>query len=62
MATMSRSIMRVSLDGQGGAVEEERMLGELQQRFRDVAVSPEGDIFLITDEALGALLRVEPAD
>jgi glucose/arabinose dehydrogenase len=62
MATMSRSVMRVSLDGRGGAVEEERMLGELQQRFRDVAVSPAGDVYLITDEALSALLRVEPAN
>jgi glucose/arabinose dehydrogenase len=62
MATMSRSLMRISINAAGAAIEEERLLGELEQRFRDVIMAPDGALYLITDEAQGALLRVEPAE
>jgi glucose/arabinose dehydrogenase len=62
MATMSRSVVRASFDDQGRAIGQERMFGELQQRFRDLVVARDGGVYLITDEARGALLRLEPAD
>jgi glucose/arabinose dehydrogenase len=36
------------------------MLAELKQRIRDVRQGPDGCIYLTTDEANGAVLRIEP--
>ena len=36
------------------------MLTELKQRFRDTRQGPDGNIYLLTDETFGALLRMEP--
>jgi glucose/arabinose dehydrogenase len=60
MATMSRSLLRVTFDAKGQPVAQERMLGDLKQRFRDVRVGPDGNIYVLTDEAVGALLKIEP--
>ena len=48
------------LDGEK-VVHEERLLKNLVGRIRDVRVGPDGLIYLLTDEANGALVRVEPA-
>ena len=42
-------------------VGEERLLEGLIGRIRDVRLGPDGLIYLLTDEAQGALLRLEPA-
>ena len=42
-------------------VGEERLLEGLIGRIRDVRLGPDGLIYLLTDEAQGALLRIEPA-
>jgi glucose/arabinose dehydrogenase len=42
-------------------VGEERLLQGLIGRIRDVRLGPDGLIYLLTDEAQGALLRLEPA-
>jgi glucose/arabinose dehydrogenase len=34
----------------------------VRQRVRDVEQGPDGLIYLLTDEADGRLLRIEPAD
>jgi glucose/arabinose dehydrogenase len=60
MATMSRSLLRASFDGNGNPVHQERMLTELGQRLRDVREGPDGLVYLLTDEAEGAVLRIEP--
>jgi glucose/arabinose dehydrogenase len=36
------------------------MLHELKQRIRDVKQGPDGLLYLTTDEAAGAVLRIEP--
>ena len=61
MGTMSRSLLRASFDAQGNVTGQERFLTELKQRFRDTRVGPDGDLYLLTDEPQGALLKVEPA-
>ena len=52
----------VRLEMQDGRVtKEERYLGELNQRIRDVQQGPDGLLYLVTDEDNGQLLRVVPA-
>lgn len=60
MGTMTRTVWRATPDGHGGVKDQERMLGDLHQRLRDTRVGPDGDIYLLTDETDGAVLRVEP--
>jgi len=38
------------------------LLTELKQRIREVQQSPDGLLYLLTDEENGALLRIEPVD
>jgi glucose/arabinose dehydrogenase len=60
MGTMTRSVLRATFDAQGNPTSQERMLTELNQRFRDTRVGPDGFIYLLTDETFGAVLRMEP--
>ena len=61
MATMTRSVLRVTFDAKGNPTGPERMLTELKQRFRDIRSGPDGCVYLLTDETFGAVLRMEPA-
>ena len=57
-----RAQMLVRLELQDDkVVREERLLEGQVGRIRDVRVGPDGLIYLLTDEAQGALLRLEPA-
>ncbi|MBX9403587.1 PQQ-dependent sugar dehydrogenase [Lysobacter sp. BMK333-48F3] len=53
------SLIRLSLDGDK-IVAEERLLKELDWRIRDVRVSADGKVFVLTDESDGKLLRLDP--
>ncbi|MGJ7902972.1 PQQ-dependent sugar dehydrogenase [Lysobacter sp. 1R34A] len=53
------SLIRLSLDGDK-IVKEERLLKELDWRIRDVRVSADGKVYVLTDENEGKLLRLEP--
>jgi aldose sugar dehydrogenase len=44
----------------GRVVREEKLLPELKQRVRDVREGPDGNIYLLTDEANGQLIRLVP--
>jgi aldose sugar dehydrogenase len=46
---------------QHGEQRREALLRELRQRVRDVKQGPDGLIYVLTEEANGALLRLEPA-
>ena len=52
-----RLLVRLVIEG-GQVVQEERLLGDLGQRVRDVQQGPGGLLYLLTDE--GGLLRLEP--
>ena len=54
-------LVRLEVAG-GKVVVEERMLQDLEERFRDVRQGPDGLIYLLTDHPDGMLLRLEPAD
>ena len=59
-ALRERMLVRLKLDGER-VLAEERLLTGIG-RIRDVRVGPDGLIYLLTDEADGRLLRLEPAD
>lgn len=52
---------RVVLNDKFEDIRRERLLDDLHQRVRDVRQGPEGDIYVLTDQEVGALLRIEPA-
>jgi aldose sugar dehydrogenase len=58
---VARDVRRLSLAGDR-IVGREVLFRELERRVRDVRVGPDGHVYLLTDHADGALLRVEPAD
>jgi len=51
---------RIVFDANGLEVGQEALLGELRQRIRDVRESPDGLLYVVTDEAPGAVLKIEP--
>jgi glucose/arabinose dehydrogenase len=53
-------LARLELDGDR-VVHEERLLEDELGRIRDVAVGPNGFLYLLTDEADGGLFRLVPA-
>ena len=60
IATLTRSLLRVTFDAQGKPVAQERMQTGVNQRLRDVRLGPDGLIYLLTDETAGSILRIEP--
>ncbi|HSD42542.1 MAG TPA: PQQ-dependent sugar dehydrogenase [Burkholderiales bacterium] len=59
-ALRDRMLVRLRLDGER-VVREERMFVGTLGRIRDVRASPDGLIYLLTDESDGKLIRLEPA-
>ena len=60
-ALRDQMLVRLELDGEK-VVREERLLKGLVGRIRDVRMGPDGLVYLLTDEAEGALLRLEPVN
>jgi len=56
-ALATQDLIRLQLDGDR-VVHEERLLGELIQRIRDVRQGPDGYLYVLTDEAKGGLYRL----
>jgi glucose/arabinose dehydrogenase len=53
------ALIRLELDGDR-IVHEERLLGDRQQRIRDVREGPDGAIWVLVDDTDGKLLRIQP--
>jgi len=60
-ALAHKHLRRVDLDDQGHALGEQRLLTKLDKRIRDVRVSPDGYIYVTTDDASGSVFKIEPA-
>ena len=45
----------------GKVAQEERYLGDMRERIRDVRQAPDGSLYLLTDARNGQILRVTPA-
>ena len=54
------ALVRLTID-QSRVVREQRYLGDLGARIRDVRQGPDGSIYLLTDHPNGRLLHLEPA-
>ncbi len=52
-------IVRLVMEN-GRVVREERYLGELRERIRDVQQGPDGFIYAVTDNGAGRVLRIVP--
>jgi len=56
-ALATQQLIRLQLNGDK-VVHEERLLGDLKARIRDVRVGPDGYLYVLTDDKDGALLKV----
>jgi glucose/arabinose dehydrogenase len=56
-ALVSQELIRLQFDGDK-VVHEERLLGELKQRIRDVRQGPDGYLYVLTDEQDGSLYKI----
>lgn len=57
----SQLVLRLELDGEK-VRHEERMFNEsIGKRLRDIIQGPEGNLYLLTDEHDGEILKIEPA-
>ncbi|WP_349975156.1 PQQ-dependent sugar dehydrogenase [Pseudomonas sp. WHRI 8519] len=56
-ALATQELIRLQLDGDK-VVHEERLLGDLKTRIRDVRVGPDGYLYVLTDDKDGMLLKV----
>jgi glucose/arabinose dehydrogenase len=59
-ALAEQLLVRLKIDG-SKITHEERLLGELGERIRDVRQGPDGRLWLLTDSPEGRVLRLEPA-
>jgi glucose/arabinose dehydrogenase len=57
-ALRGQMLVRLTLDGEKVLGEERLLQG--RSRLRDVRMGPDGFVYLLSDEAQGALLRLEP--
>ncbi|MHC8308879.1 PQQ-dependent sugar dehydrogenase [Pseudomonas sp. GT1P32] len=56
-ALVSQELIRLQFDGDR-VVHEERLMGELNKRIRDVRQGPDGYLYVLTDEDDGVLYKV----
>lgn len=54
----AQALVRIVFDGKGGAREADRW--DMDRRIRDVAVSPDGAVWVIQDSSDGELVRLTP--
>ena len=61
LPSFTKGVLRIDFaDGVPGDTEE--LLTGLKQRWRDARVAPDGSVYLLTDEAQGAVLRLTPSE
>ena len=59
-ALAAQALVRLKLEG-NTITHEERLLGDLEERIRDVRQGPDGKLWLLTDNDDGRILRIDPA-
>lgn len=59
-ALKEKDVIVLSVEG-NTVTEKGRILGDRDQRIRDVRVGPDGYLYVLTDETDGQLLKVSPS-
>jgi glucose/arabinose dehydrogenase len=59
---VGQQLQMIVLNQRGLPTRRQSLLTELKQRIREVRQGPDGLLYLLTDEAAGALLRIEPVE
>lgn len=59
-ALAGQHLARLEIEGER-VTGEEKLLGDLGARFRDVRMGPDGNLYALTDSDEGRLLRIRPA-
>jgi len=57
---IGQQLQMIVLNQRGLPTRRQTLLYELKQRIREVRQGPDGLLYLLTDEAAGAMLRIEP--
>ena len=57
----SGHLERIDFNDQWEELHREGILRDLHNRIRDIRQGPDSLLYLLTDEADGALLRIDPA-
>jgi glucose/arabinose dehydrogenase len=60
LPSFTKGLLRYDVQGSTPVGEPEYLLGDLKQRLRSVNVGPAGELYVLTDETDGALLKVTP--
>ena len=55
-----RAIFRLELGKDDKVVNEEALLADMAERFRDVRVFPDGAVYVLTDGRAGKLMKLTP--
>jgi glucose/arabinose dehydrogenase len=58
-ALRGQALLRITLNG-NKVVAQERLIQTLNERIRDVRQGPDGLLYLLTDNADGRILRLQP--
>jgi glucose/arabinose dehydrogenase len=58
---VGHQLQMIVMNQRGLPTRRQTLLYELKQRIREVRQGPDGLLYLLTDEAAGALIRIEPA-
>jgi glucose/arabinose dehydrogenase len=58
-ALAAQELVRIDMDGNKPG-EDERLLGDLGERIRDVRQGPDGALYVLTDSSEGRILRLTP--
>lgn len=56
-----RHVQAITFNDKGLPTGRDLLFGELGQRIREVKPGPDGNVYILTDEAAGAVIKVEPA-
>ena len=59
---VGEQMQRIVMNARGLPTRRTPLLTELKQRIREVRQGPDGLLYLLTDEAAGALLKIEPVE
>jgi glucose/arabinose dehydrogenase len=56
-----QQLVRLEMNDKGRVIAEEKLLRDRCKRIRDVRQGPDGNIYVLTDDANGEILRISPA-